>query len=62
MMGWAEGFDIRGLERRIEVQSEIIAELAAKLAALEAAIAEFNVVNVTPAGAYVPRNHRRFGV
>lgn len=60
-MTWGEYFDGREMERKLNNVCEIVAELTAKVAQLEAQLEAAVVEATPPVGAWLPRNHRRFG-
>lgn len=61
-MTWTEQFDLTNFLKRAEEMETEIKELKEEVASLKEAITSMNILNTMPAGAYVPRNHRRFGV
>lgn len=61
MSTWGEHFDLREFARKIDNVCEIVAELSAKVAQLEEQQRAAVVEATPPIGAWLPRNHRRFG-
>lgn len=61
MNTWGEQFDMREFARKIDNVCEIVAELSVKVARLEEQQRNAVIESTPPVGAWLPRNHRRFG-